>query len=444
MVMVFTFNLLAKIQVFLMTHTVKNTMLFPAISLLLLALVGCGSDGDSENLANAVALEVQRQKGTIIESVTIKGGQYRLTADQTHQLTATGIDSNNDTRDVTGELIWTSSDPAIAKIDSKGLVTAIANSDVNQGKVKITGTTINGIASETDISVSDVKPSLITLKQLSPESGNINTCIAASVVGDVIYEDGFTSLNTVNNIEFSLNNNTTAEIDNNGNLYTQSEFTESIEITGKIDTLSANLTVIADPSNLASIDILLDDEITSIFEFNVGDRIQVNAQANLLPEISEEAVNIDQSTTWQQNDENYLGITNHGDEKGTLLALKSGVTELTANCGGKVGSATIAIKGGSHLQNVKINDDEGTLLLEKNGTLALTLTASYSSDPTSLNVTEFATWSINGSPLVTSELTDTGTNEATYVLTALEDKTGELIVSTIYDGITASVIITIE
>ena len=427
-----------------MTHTIKNTMLFPAISLLLLALVGCGSDGDSENLANAVALEVQRQEGTIIESVTIKGGQYRLIADQTHQLTATGIDSNNDTRDVTGELIWTSSDPAIAKIDSKGLVTAVANSDVNQGKVTITGTTINGIANETDISVSDVKPSLITLKQLSPESGNINTCIAASIVGDVTYEDGYTSLNTVNNMEFSLNTNTTAEIDNNGNLFTQSEFTESIEVTGNIDTLSANLTVIADPSNLASIDILLDDEVTSIFEFNVGDRIQVNAQANLLPEFSEEAVNIDQSITWQQNDENYLGITNNGDEKGTLLALKSGVTELTANCGGKIGSATIAIKGGSHLQNVKINDDESTLILEKNGTLALTLTASYSSDPTSLNVTEFATWSINGSPLVTSELTDTGTNETTYVLTAVKDKTGELIVSTVYDGITASVIITIE
>jgi hypothetical protein len=419
------------------------------ISLILLPLLisACGSDGDSKNLAKAVDLESQRQQGTIIESVTIVGGQMRLKATETHQLSATGIDTNNDIRDVTNELTWTSSDDTIAKVSSKGLVTAVANSEVNQGIVIITGTTINDIYSEVEISVSDANATAIELKQSFPETGSILTCIDASIVGDISYEDGYKSLNTVKNMTFALDDASTATITTLGDLYTSSSAVENTTITANIDTISDQLTVTADPSSLEAIDILLANEVTTIFELALGERILFSSQASLLAEVSEDIFNIDNSVSWQQKDSGYVGITNQGDEKGTLLALKPGITEIYAGCGGKKGVATIVISGKADLDKLQINDDEADIVLDKNGSLELTLTATYtdSSSLTTLNVSEFADWSIlNGTTLATAELTSIGTDSATYTLSTIKDATGTLIVTSSYDGVTSSVNVTIE
>jgi hypothetical protein len=427
----------------------KNFTKLQLIPLILLPLLisGCGSDGDSKNLAKAVELEKQRQQGTIIESVTITGGQTRLKETETHQLSASGLDSNNDTRDVTNELTWTSSDDTIAKVSSTGLVTAVANSDVNQGIVIITGTTINEIYSDVEISVSDSNTTAIELKQISPETGNILTCIDANIVGDVTYEDGYKSLNTVKNMTFSIDDTSTATISALGDLYTSNSAVENTTITANIDTISDQLIVTADPSSLEAIDILLADEVTTIFELALGERLQVSSQASLLAEVSEDLFNIDNSVSWQQKDSGYVGITNKGNEKGTFLALKPGITEIYADCGGKKGVATIAITGQADLDQLQINDNEADIILDKNGSLELTLTATYTelSTLTTLNVSEFADWSIlNGTTLVTAELTSLGTDTATYKLTTLKDATGTLIVTSSYDGITSSVNVTIE
>lgn len=415
-----------------------------SIALVCVNLIACGSDNNSDELATAIKLESQRQQGTIIESVTIVGDQKRLRAGESHQLTATGIDSNNETRDVTDELEWSSSDSSIATVTKQGLVTAVASSNANQGIVTITGTTINEISAEGEISVSDAAVTAINLKQTDPSSGTINTCIPASISGDISYEDGYTALDTVKDLNFSLDNQTTATISSDGTLYTSSKDLESTTITANTNGVYGNLTVAADPKNLGDINILVNDEATNLITLNVGERIQVNSEANLTNDNSDDKYNIDETISWTQESLNLVGITTTGALKGSIIALKPGVNQLIASCGGKETRATLEVKGDDALDSLQINDGSGTIVLAPSTEVKLTLTANYSGSTSSINVSEFANWSTNGSSLVTAELTELGTDEASYKITHSSDETGVAIISATYDNIIVSVHIQVE
>jgi hypothetical protein len=412
-------------------------------------LAGCDSDNNAAELARAVELEKLRANGTIIESVTIENAHIRLRSGQTHQLSATGIDSKDETREVTNELTWISSDASIATVNSKGLVTAVANSDVNQGIVTITGTTINDVFDEGEISVSDVAVSEITLKQASPDTDYIQTCIAASIKSDVSYEDGYLSLNTVKDMTFTLDDQTTALISEDGTLYTSAESVENTTITATIGNIDAQLTVMADPKDLENIDILLADEIVTGITLNIGERIQVNAQASLLQAVSQETFNIDPSITWQQDDTSYAGMTHTGVNKGSLLALNAGVTELSATCGGKSEKIILEVKGDAQLQSTQITDSDDAIVddvisIEPLGSIELTLTANYDIAPTSLNVSEFADWNIIGNDIVEVELTSAGLNSAHYKVTSTSRSEGSVVLLVTYGGIPSRLRIDIE
>ncbi|XQF90329.1 hypothetical protein ACOBV8_00525 [Pseudoalteromonas espejiana] len=135
-------------------------------------------------------------------------------------------------------------------------MTAIANSPLDKGLITVTGTTINEISGEGQMSISDDAVSSIEPKQTSPEIGDINTCIEASISADITYSDGYISLNTIKDISFTLDDETSALIDNNGTLYTSSSEIENTSITANIGNVSDTLIVTANPVNLESIDIL--------------------------------------------------------------------------------------------------------------------------------------------------------------------------------------------
>ncbi len=427
----------------LLPNLSKITLLSLAITSIF--LTGCDSDNNSEELARAVELEKLRANGTIIEEFEITNGQMRIEAGETHQLIAIGLDSKGETRDVTAELTaWSSSDTTIATVNSHGLVTGVKNSDIDQGKVIITGTTINDIFGEGEVSISDIAVSSIALKQASPETGHIHTCIDASINGDVRYEDDYLSLNTIKDMTFTLDDQTTAVIDKKGVLYTSAEGIENTTITSTIGTVDAQLTVTADPKDLDTIEILLADEIQTVINLDIGDRVKVNAQAKLIETISTETFDIDPSIDWQQQDTGLTGLTYTGVNKGTILALKAGVTELLAVCGGKDAKVILVVEGDAKLTETQINEGEDTVILKPLESTELTLTAIYDASPTNLNVSEFANWEIIGKDIVELELISAGLSSAHYKITSTSVSEGSIVLSVIYDGIVNTVQINIE
>jgi type IV pilus biogenesis protein CpaD/CtpE len=412
----------------------KSLILIVNISLINIFISGCDSDNNSADLAKAVELEYLRANGTIIEEVEISNAQTRLRAGETHQLIAIGLDSKGDSRDVTAELeAWASSDESIATVNNSGLVTGIATSTVNQGKVTITATTINGIEGTADISISDVKASAISLKQKSPATGNIQTCLEASIDGDVTYEDGYVSLNTIKDMSFTLNEQTSAVINNDGILYTSSETLENITVTATINNIDAQLLVQADPADLASIDILVANENTTSFSLNIGQRVKVSADAKLFNTPAGESFNIDPSIQWQQRDSGYTGVTSEGTNKGTILGLKQGFTELIASCGGKQAIAVIEINGDANLENIQINNGEESIVITPESSTSLTLTANYDDTPNSLNISEFASWQVSDNNIISLELISAGLSSAYYQVTSNSSSAGSANIIVSYD-----------
>jgi len=409
-----------------------------------MVILGCDSDNNAEALAKAVELESQRAKGTIIESVTIIGATTRLKVGETHQLIASGIDTNNDQRDVTNELEWSSSDENVATVNSKGLVTAVANSTEQQGKVIITGTTINGIFTKAEMSVSDETITSLVLRQSNPVTGDINTCIDANIVADVSYADDYTSLNVTKDISFSVDENSTATIETGGILHTSHAEIENTIVTGKVNNISNKLTVTANPINLETIDVVVDEKELNIITLNVGDRIKVQSQANLVSTVSATPINIDNNISWQAKNDTLAGITLNGTTKGSLLALKPGVTEIYATCGGVQGSATLEVKGDATLDTLMINQGEETITFKAKESIEITLTAQFEETTADINVTEFSELSFSDNELITSELVSIGTNTANYKVTSTSSATGEVILTVSYDGKSSVVKLIIE
>jgi hypothetical protein len=409
-----------------------------------IVILGCDSDNNAKALAKAVELESQRAKGTIIESVTIIGATTRLKVGETHQLSALGIDTNLDERDVTTELTWSSSDTNIATVTNKGLVTAIANSTELQGIVTITGTTINDIFAQGEISVSDEQVSALTLKQINPSSGDINTCIDAIIVADVTYLDNYTSLNVTKDITFSVDADTTASIDSLGVLYTSNSEIENTTITGTVNSISNQLNVTSNPKNLDSIDVMLAEEKVNIIPVNVGDRVTIKSQANVDSSVSDDPISIDNNVTWQSKDQSLAGLTLSGTTKGSLLALKPGVTEVYATCGGVVGSATLEIKGDATLDSLMINQGEESITFNAKESIEITVMAQFEEATSDLNVTEFSTLRFSENDLITSELLSTGTGTAKYKVKSTSSTTGEVILTVSYDGKSSVVKLIIE
>lgn len=429
-------------------NTQLNVSKLFSISLIVSAILGCGSETDSTQLAKEVELEKLRQEGTIIESLSIENYQVRLKEGDTHQLKVTGIDSNGESRDVTNEITWQTSDESIAKINSNGLLTALKNSPSNQGLITISATTINDISDEKQISIADVAAESINLKQVIPATGSINTCTPARVSADITYVDGYTALNSLRDINLSVDENTTAKINQQGFVYTSAAAVESTVITAAIGNVTDQLSVVADPSNLKEINVSFNSEQDSELNVSVGDRIQLAAKAVYQNGNSEQTEDISSSIKWSAINSNFIGLTpksiDDSDSTASFLALKPGTTQLLADCGTKQKITTVQIEGDAELDSLEINDGSSEYSISPLGTIELKLFANYSSNQSSLNVTEFANWSINNSNLVTTKLVNAGTAQAGYRVTSTSNTLGTVLITVQYDTEISSVLINIE
>lgn len=95
-------------------------------------LTGCGGGGNDGPPA-LVAVGISSPLSTTIE------------IGQTENLSAEGLYSDHSTRDLTSQVTWSSSDTAVATIDSTGLVSALANGTAN------ISASMGGFTSNTDL-----------------------------------------------------------------------------------------------------------------------------------------------------------------------------------------------------------------------------------------------------------------------------------------------------
>jgi trimeric autotransporter adhesin len=126
--------------------------------------------------------------GTLL-SVTVAPPSPRLATGTTAQLTATGDYSDASTQDLTGLVVWTSSNATIASVDSAGVVTAR-----QAGTATITAT-LGRVSDSTVVTVFHFTPQLIVVTPINHFSDGTTQDSAASAH----WSSSSASVSTINN-----------------------------------------------------------------------------------------------------------------------------------------------------------------------------------------------------------------------------------------------------
>ena len=419
----------------------KNKLLLPVVISSVLGLSACGDSDDPAALVKAVKLESQRANGTVIESIVFEDENIRLRPKQTHQLVAIGTDSNGDERNVTEEVTWTSSNTDIATIDAKGVVTAVAALDENQGIVEFTATTINEVEAIAKLSISDSEATSLEVVLQDADGTSFTTCIDTQMAAKVTYQDGYVSAPDTNYLSWQLSGSTSASVNSSGVVFTSAEQSETLTIMATHeDGVSADGSFTASVALVDSVAVKLSEQAITSLPLALAQR------ETLVPEITlsnGETHTISNNAIWSSNNDAIAAVANQSGAKGNVVGLTAGEATFSAVCAGNTAEVVATVEGDSTLNGLKINDGEESLELEKGKKVSLQLFADLAGVSDDFNVSEFAQWTLTNSELATIQVIKPGTSEAYLELTASSSQSGSFTLISSYGGQSETLDITI-
>jgi uncharacterized protein YjdB len=174
----------------------KKTLVL--LTLTLIALTGCGGGGGGEGGGSSST--------KTLTSIAVTPADNRLAVGKTQQFTATGSYSDGSTQNLAASVTWSSSNTAVATVDSNGVVTAVA-----AGSTTITATS-GAISGQTTLTVPS--KTLVAITITHP-----NQAIAAGTFEQFTatgtYSDSSTA-NLTTSVTWSSSNTTVATINGNG------------------------------------------------------------------------------------------------------------------------------------------------------------------------------------------------------------------------------------
>lgn len=174
----------------------------------------------------------------VVDSITITGAIGPIPKGKSVKLTAIARYSDGTTRDVSCEVTWTSSNPAVASIDSCGTITAHASSGTVIISVSYGGPTASIVVT--------VCPPVKTGLVLSPASATVPQGEIQGFTAKYRYSDGTTDPNNITDpITWSSSNPAVAVIAGTGVATAKSEGSTTITGTAGGVSGTATLTVVA-------------------------------------------------------------------------------------------------------------------------------------------------------------------------------------------------------
>jgi len=336
------------------------------LSVLLLCLclpVGCGSDNDatrSNNFLPLTAIEVSSSLSQIANLTSV-------------QLTAIGNFSGQFTRDITAEVAWSSSDPAIATVDnqpgSEGRVTAVA-----PGTVTLTAD-LDGTTAGFLLTVSNATISTLTLSPLTPSVGK---GLTRQFTATGTFSDA-TSQDLTSDVSWSSTVPTVAAISNSrGSEGLASALLEgTTDISATFDGMTASTTMTVTAAVLQSLALAPQNAAMvslSLRSFTVTGSFSDGTSQDLTAQVA-----------WSSSDATVAEI----DAAGVVTSLKSGETTISATLNGVNAGTGLKVTGGD-LTGISITPVSPLTLVA--GTHAqLTATGQFSNN-TSRDITSLVTW----------------------------------------------------
>ena len=326
--------------------------------LLLATLVsGCGGNGNNETGgASLVSIEVTPPGSSIAKNTT-------------RQFVATGIYSDNTTKNLTASVTWSSSDTTKASISNTGLATGV-------GAGSPTIKAISGdVSGSTTVNVTNAFLVSITVTPANPgiAKGTTKQFTATGIFSDNSNQD------LTNQVDWSSSNNAMATITNSG--LASGAGVGSPVITALSGIISGSTTLNVANSALVSIAVTPANQIVTM-----GMTKQFTATGIYADDSNQDLSN---QVTWSSSAPSIATVSNSGGSKGLATSVAAGSTNITASIGAVSGSKPLTVTAAT-LASIAVTTSSQNIA--KGRTSQFTATGTFS-DSSTQDITSAVTWS---------------------------------------------------
>lgn len=362
--------------------SVKQTYILRSylFALIINILTGCGSGGlggiEGEGIVDA---EILPSDPTLIQ-----GGTLQFSLQVYHEDGGSDVTHNN--------IDWSSSDPAVATIDSLGIATAIA----------VGTTTINGViqghSASTKLTV--VAPSLTSVA-IEPKDSNIPLGTTLSFTAKGSYSDN-TTTDITSSVTWESSNTTIATINESGIATSLSKGTVSISASlhGARDEATLN---VSDPV-LKSIEV--NPQTINLFENTSHTFIATGTYTDKTTQ------DITTTVNWSSSNAQIASVTNDGQ----VNAVSGGAATITASLNNISASAIVNVYPVTELATLSVTP--ASAAIEMGSIQSFSAQAAFSNG-SSHDVTQSVTWSLSD--------TNVGTIDPNGVVTGRKPGTTDVV-----------------
>lgn len=311
---------------------------------------------DDGTFSSVATVTVSAEKNLVTKFVLDKDS-LSLTEGDTEQLAATVTPSN-----LGLEITWSSSDPTVASVSSKGIVTA-----KNRGKATITATVHDILSEKTatcEVTVGDESKEIkATGLSLSPDSLTITS-------GDTKvynFKATVTPSNTTNVVSWTSSNPSLIYVNSRtGDFQLKGTVTETttVTITCRVGALSKKGTVTVNPANEKLPTITVTPSMKS--SFKVGDKSTLTLTFSPSVSAAEKkqlVISFDDSFT------EFFNISTNDVGDYTITAIKEGSGTLRFTVSSSTGR--YEYKASTHSFNIGTGSETGNLVISTNNELSL-------------------------------------------------------------------------
>jgi len=351
----------------------------------LAAAVSPGSTTITASLGGISGTTTLTVTAATLVSVGVTPASSSVAAGLTHQLTATGVYSDNSTHDLTASVAWSSADTTVAAVSNSaganGLVTA-----VSPGSTTITAT-MGGISGTTTMTVTGA--TLVSVG-VTPASPMMAKGLTRQFTATGVYSDNSTHDLTAS-VAWSSSDTTIATIGNttgaSGLVSAVAPGTTTIQAT--VGGLSG--TTILSVTAAALVSIGMTPTSPSIAN---GTSQQLTATGTYTDNSTQ---NLTTSVTWSSSDTTIAAVSNATGFNGLTTTLKQGVVTVTAALGGVSGSTTLTVTPAT-LESIAVTPTSSSIA---NGTSHTFIATGTYTDNSTQNLTASVAWSSSDATIAT-------------------------------------------
>ncbi|MSP59564.1 MAG: hypothetical protein EXR72_04335 [Myxococcales bacterium] len=337
----------------------------------------------------------------VLASITVTPVAVAIAKGSTIEFRATGTFSDKSSQDITGTVTWSSSDGAVATVDSGGSTPGRATG-IAKGQTTISATQ-SMISGSTGLAVTDATLATLAVTPVSPllAKGTTMQFVAIGTYSDSTTQD------LTSSVTWTSSNLAIATISNvlGSRGLTSGVGVGAVTIAAGLGNISGSTVLTVTNATLTSISV---EPATPALA--KGTSVQFTATALYSDQTTQDVTS---KVTWASSDKGVAVVSNGAGTEGFASALAKGQSKVTATLTGVIGSITLTVTDAT-LVSITVTPPNPT---NPKGTTRQFGASGKYSDGSTQDLTTLATW-VSSTPAVVAISNTQGTRGLASALTA--------------------------